>query len=408
MSTSVMTKRILFVDDEPMVLKGIERSLRSIRGQWEMEFAGSGPDALTMMDRNGFDVVISDMRMPGMDGAELLERVKAKYPRTVRMVLSGQSDRESILRSVGPTHQYISKPCDVEELKRKLTQAFALRELLDNPNLKEIVSQMDSVPSLPSLYVAMTQALQSPDVSIADLGKIIAKDMGMSSKVLQLANSAYFGLSCQVSSPKQALTLIGTDNIRSLVLSVHVFSELQGDLNAQLSFLWTHTFATARYAVTIARSEKAPQKLADDCFAAGLLHDIGRLVLASACGRQYLDVLKKITEQKATVAEVEQEAFGCTHAEVGAYLLGLWGLPDSIIEAVAWHHTPSRAAPAVFSPLIAIHVADHCEHQRYTEPPKNEKTWLDEELLGHLKLQDRLEVWEKACQELGPMGENHA
>jgi HD-like signal output (HDOD) protein/CheY-like chemotaxis protein len=407
MSNSVMTKRILFVDDEPMVLKGIERSLRSIRGQWEMEFAGSGPDALAIMDGKPFDVVISDMRMPGMDGAELLEQVKAKYPRTVRMVLSGQSDQETILRSVGPTHQYISKPCDVEELKRKLSQAFALRELLDNPSLKEIVSRMDTVPSLPSLYVEMTHALQSPDISIAELGNIIAKDMGMSSKVLQLANSAFFGLSCQVSSPKQAVTLIGTDNIRALVLSVHVFSELRSGLDTQLAFLWPHSCATGGLAMAVARCQGVGQKMMDEAFAAGLLHDVGRLVLASSCGEQYIGVLQEIEKRHALVSDVEQEVFGCTHAEVGAYLLGLWGLPDSIIEAVAWHHTPARSAPTGFSPLIAIHFADNYDHQRNASLSQKEPSQLDEELLKNLGLHDQLKTWTVACQELHAEGDVH-
>ena len=113
-----MNKRILFVDDEPMILQGIQHSLRGMRAEWEVALANSGAEALETMAQAPFDVVITDMRMPGMDGAQLLDLVKVKFPRTVRIILSGQSDRETILRSVGPSHQYLSKPCDLDELKR--------------------------------------------------------------------------------------------------------------------------------------------------------------------------------------------------------------------------------------------------------------------------------------------------
>jgi YesN/AraC family two-component response regulator len=177
-----MNKRILFVDDEPMVLQGIQRSLRSMRAEWEIELASGGPEALETMAQAPFDVVITDMRMPGMDGAQLLDLVKARFPRTVRIILSGQSDRETILRSVGPSHQYLSKPCDVDELKQRLIRAFALRDMLDGPQLKEVISRLKTVPSLPALYVAVTEALQSPETSIAKIGNLIAQDMACAPK----------------------------------------------------------------------------------------------------------------------------------------------------------------------------------------------------------------------------------
>jgi HD-like signal output (HDOD) protein/ActR/RegA family two-component response regulator len=403
-----MSKRILFVDDEPMVLQGIQRSLRIMRTEWDMEFATGGPEALEIMARGHFDVVISDMRMPGMSGAQLLEQVKAKFPRTVRMILSGQSDRETILRSIGPTHQYLSKPCSVEELRRKLGRAFALRDLLDNPTLKDIVSRMQTVPSLPSLYVEITEALQSPGTSVAELGSIIERDMGMASKVLQLVNSAFFGLPCQVASPKQAVALIGIDNIRALVLSVHVFSELEHQLTNDLAFLWKHGCATAAFARVVSQSQESSRNQADDAFTAGLLHDIGRLVLASACTAEYSRVLRTASDTKTTILACEREVFGCTHAEVGAYLLGLWGLPDAIVEAVAWHHEPSQAHQAGFSPLIAVHAADHCDHLMHSYPNQNHVPNLDENLLAEMGLKDRLTVWLQACQELDRKGEDHA
>jgi HD-like signal output (HDOD) protein/CheY-like chemotaxis protein len=331
-----MNKRILFVDDEPMILQGIQHSLRGMRAEWEVVLANSGAEALETMAQAPFDVVITDMRMPGMDGAQLLDVVKVKFPRTVRIILSGQSDRETILRSVGPSHQYLSKPCDLDELKQRLRRAFALRDMLNDTHLKEVIGRLKTVPSLPALYVAVTEALRSSDSSITEIGNLIAQDMGMSAKVLQLVNSAFFGLSSRVSSPQQAVLLIGIENLKALVLSVQVFSDLGGHLTRELGFLWNHSMSTAGFAKAIARVELASSGVREYAFTAGLLHDVGRLVLASAFGSEYQQVLKRAAEPGVLLASCEGDAFGCTHNGVGAYLLGLWGLTDSIVEAVAW------------------------------------------------------------------------
>lgn len=402
-----MNKRILFVDDEPMVLQGLQRSLRSMRAEWEMEFAASGPEALATMARSRFDVVITDMRMPGMDGAQLLDQVKKRFPQTVRFILSGQSDRETILRSIGPTHQYLAKPCDIDDLKQKLTRAFALRELLADPRLKETLCRLDSIPSLPSLYLAITNALRSPDTSITEVGNIIAQDMGMCMKVLQLVNSAFFGLPGQISNPRQAAALIGIDNLKALVLSVHVFSQFESSSDTDLSCLWKHCLATAGCAKAIARLQNAPRMMVDESFTAGLLHDVGKLILFSAYKAECSRIWKQAATEKIPALTLEREVLGCTHAAVGAYLLGLWGLPDSVVEAVAWHHQPAEAAPEFFSPLIVVHAANCLDHRLHSYAGCCETPELDQSLLSRLGLAGRPPAWELTCRELDTKSENH-
>jgi HD-like signal output (HDOD) protein/CheY-like chemotaxis protein len=398
-----MNKRILFVDDDPMLLSGLKRTLRGMRKEWEMAFAPGARQALEALARAPFDLVVTDMRMPEIDGAQLLEQIKTQYPRTMRFVLSGQSDRETILRSIGPTHQFLSKPCDLEELKEKVAQAFALRELLENPTLKEIVSRMDSVPSLPSLYVSLTEALCQADITVARIAQIIKQDMGMTSKVLQLVNSAFFALPCRISSPHQAVSLLGIDNIRAVVLSVHVFSELEANPDPELAALWPHSINTAAFARAIARAEHSPQRLEDDAFTAGLLHDIGRLMLTRTCSAQYAAILERFRHGKATLLEAEADSFGCTHAEIGAYLLGLWGLPESLVEAVAWHHTPSRSGASAFAPVIAVHVADAYQHRMHPGSGGGDVR-IQESLVAQLNLQNRMPVWWEVCHEVDARG----
>jgi DNA-binding NarL/FixJ family response regulator len=235
-----MPKRLLFVDDEKMLLDGLRRALHGMRDEWQMTFVDTPAAALEALDQEPFDAIISDMRMPAMNGAELLERVKEHHGDVVRIVLSGQSNREAVLRSIAPAHQFLSKPCDTQELKRRLYQAFVMRDLLLNQSLASLVSRLRSIPSLPTIYGELTAALESEDTSLGQIEEIISKDVGMAAKILQLANSAFIGAHGNVSSLRMAVSLIGAETIRSLTLSIHVFSQFDrhSSAAAYLSSRW--------------------------------------------------------------------------------------------------------------------------------------------------------------------------
>ena len=394
-------KRILFVDDEIKVLDGLRRMLHSMRNEWEMRFALSGAEALTIMDSDSFDVIVTDMRMPGMSGADLLREVRKRHPQTVRIVLSGQTKRENILKSITPIHQFLSKPCEAGKLKSTIVRAFALRELLNNDKLKAFISKVESLPSLPVIYHEIVDALQSEDASTGMVGKIIAKDIGMSAKILQLVNSAFFGLARHVSDPEQAVILLGLKTVKSLVLSVHMFSQFdQSKLKGiSLTSLWEHSITVAAFAKRIAKAEILNPKSADDAFMAGLLHDVGKLVLATNFPQEYSTVLSLADKEKIEVHEVEYNIFGSSHGEVGAYLLGLWGLPESLILTSAFHHCPQKNPEKNFDPLTIIHVANVFENETTCRRGLGVIPTIDHAYLAELGLTERLPKWKKICEE---------
>jgi HD-like signal output (HDOD) protein/ActR/RegA family two-component response regulator len=354
-----MAKRILFVDDEPMLLTGLQRSLRPMRSEWDMVFAAGGAEALAAIDQQTFDIIVTDMRMPGMDGAQLLEEVKKRSPQTLRMVLSGQSDRETILRSVNPAHQFISKPCEGGELKSRLIRAFALKDLLQNPGLRELVTKLDCLPSLPHVYLQLNEELGRPDPLLSRIDELIGADMAMTAKVLKLVNSAFFGLPCEISRASHAVKLLGLDTLRALVLSAHVFEIFESHLltTEDVQRISDHCLAVSNAARKIALLEHADQRTLDESFTAGLLHDAGKLILASALGEQYGKVLEYSGKADVGLYAAERELLGCCHGQVAAYLFGAWGLPGTIVEAVAWHDDPAESLSVKFSPLAAVHVA---------------------------------------------------
>ena len=393
-------KHLLFVDDEPMVLKGLQRSLRSMRREWEMTFVSSGAEALAVMGKQAVDVVVSDMRMPEMDGAQLLECVKQDYPQVVRIILSGQLDREMILKSVRLAHQHLSKPCDAVLLKEALAKTFALNDILAHAGLKKIVAGIDALPSMPTICMEVMEEVQSADASIQKVADIIARDLGMAAKILQMVNSAFFGLCRRVGDIRDAVKLLGLDAIKALVLSVNVFAAFEKEKLGLLDFegLWQHSLATGGFARHIMRAAGQPRDEVDAAFLAGMLHDIGKLILAVNFGSEYQKVIQAPPSETCADWEREQAAFGASHAEIGAYLMGLWGLETVLLAAIAFHHNPGQSQIGEFGPLAAVHLADMFDRQT----PVGEDG--DADYLQTIGVQHRVAEWRQGCADLE--GEN--
>ena len=369
--------------------------LFGMRREWDMRFAGGGSEALRMMAEAPADVVVSDMRMPEMNGAQLLNEVMRLHPKAVRFILSGYSDMEMIMQCVSGTHQFLSKPCDGETLRSVVTRALEMDLWLNNDSVKALVSKMGALPSLPSLYFEVMEQLGAPETTLDQVGVTIAKDPGMTAKMLQLVNSAFFGLCRQISDPTEAVMQLGLETIKSLVLGIHVFSELGPAMNGPFSAeeLWHHSLATGRTARRIAKLERQEKRIIEESFTAGLLHDIGRLVLLANLPAQYKEAFENAQRGGITLVEAERAAFGAGHPEVGGYLLGLWGLPISLVESAVYHHRPSLCQAKNFMPLTAVHAANVFEEEIAGNAGPESRVELDREYLTGLGLWNRVPVW---------------
>ena len=315
--------------------------LRPQRHEWEMAFAPGGEAALALMEASPFDVIVSDMRMPGMDGATLLCHVREHYPQMVRIVLSGHTELSTALRVVPVAHQFLAKPCDAEMLRVAVERACHLKALLSDDSIRRTVTALGDLPSLPRTYEALTQALADPDASLQKVAKIIEQDVGVSAKVLQLVNSAFFGIAHSMTNIQSAVSYLGINTLKNLVLSVEIFRAFkpQRELPGfSLEELQHHAQLTAHIAARL----PVPKHLADIAVVAGMLHDVGKLILAWKLSEHFEKMLAEALGAHCPVYKVEEREDGFSHAEIGAYLLGLWGLPYSVVEAVALHHGPNR------------------------------------------------------------------
>lgn len=388
-------KHILFVDDDPSVLDGLRRMLRPMHNEWELSFALSGQEALEMLAHQPVDVIVSDMRMPKMNGAQLLEIVQKTHPHVVRLILSGYSDREMILRSVGPAHQFLAKPCDTVTLIDTVKRSCALRRHLSNPQVLRVVAQIGSLPVLPSVYTDLVSALGSDNSSVAEVGRIIARDVSMTAKILHMINSAFFGLRHPVDDLTRAVMYLGIDTVKSLVLSMSVFKKFDSITVEEFSLeaLHQHCLRVGAIARRISQEIPLPRQEQNDAFTAGVLHGIGRLILVS----NFLDVYRKaVAESKAlgvNLTELEKELLGTTHGELGGYLLGLWGLPDPIVEAVSMHTHPRMSPVRACGPLTMVHVANAIDRELCQDELPGGGFGFDTEYLAELGLTEQLRRW---------------
>lgn len=381
------SRRILFVDDESGILEGLRNRLRRRRNEWEMHFVLDGTAALKMLDAERFDIIVTDVRMPGMDGATLLKEAQARHPEVVRIVLSGHAELEAALRAVPVAHQFIAKPCDPGVLENVIERACQLQKLVNDGVVRGIVGKISGLPAMPRLYAQLRSMLADEQCSMHDVAALIAQDVGMSAKILQLVNSAFFRLSRPLTQIKEAIGYLGLDVVSRMALASELFelAPRSGDLARELASLRQHSLITAM----ISGKLLPDKKLQDDVFVAALLHDIGRLLLAVHLPEKYRAAKEHASHTGLEQYAAEIELFGVSHAEVGAYLLGIWGLPYFVIEAVANHHQPRRAHEPTFGILGAIHVGDALAHALTT----GLEVRLDLEYLRQFGLADQWPEW---------------
>jgi len=394
-------KRILFVGEDLALWEQLQSPFPNAETPWDVAFAKSGLQALASLTQSPCDAIVADMQIPGMSGAQLLDEVIQRSPMTLRFIRASLADQQAAMKCIGTAHQYLLKPSDAATIVHALERAFALETWLPSETVQKLIAQMKRLPSPPNLYFKIVAELQSPDSSIDNIGSLVAQDPVLSAKMLQVVNSAVFGLQLQVVSATEAVLYLGMETAKALVLLAHTFSYFDKVRTADFSVetLWKHCVGTGRTAEKIARAQGCGVEDIGQAFTAGMLHDIGKLLLAANLPDGFKSALFKARDEKLQLWEAENALFGATHAELGACLLGIWGLPTAIVEAVALHHYPTRFLSKQFCPLTAVHVANAFEYELRKEKAKSPGATVDTNYLADLQVADRLDAWRDLCRE---------
>lgn len=358
-TSSEKKPHILFVDDERNILEGIKRNYRSLRNAYDMHFAESGQEALTVLVQQPMDVVVSDMRMPVMDGATLLQEVARLHPETIRIILTGHSDEELILKAVPVTHRFLSKPCSSDDLKQSIDRILSFRDSLHHRSISKFLCGLERLPALPMSMQKLQQEITSTAPSIDHVAELVSQDPALAARILQLANSAFFGPRQVLTCPREATLYLGLETVSALALHVHVFESLvkENAITAKiLQDLQARSARVADIAYHIAMEVTSSEEMAKEAFAGGLLSDIGKLILALT--PEVSNSISKYSEDEGlSSCDAEYLMAGSSHAEIGAYLLVLWGIPANVVNIVAYHHRPAELDGFHTEPVVAVHIA---------------------------------------------------
>ena len=387
-------KHVLVVGSSSEMVGRLETVLASSKQAWHVLQADSVETARARLESVPVEVVVADIESPQLDGTAFLGQVKDSTPSVARIGLVRSGGKEGP-RSISAVQQIIGFGSTDDQLREAIERTFCLQEVFAHSELQDVIGRLDRLPSVPTIYLQLTDLMSKSNAGMAEVAQIIQSDPAMTVKVLQLANSAFFGTFRKMSSIQEAASYLGLDMLRGLVLSAHVFTAFRKDRPGGFSLEAFQGFALR--SGLLAKRFLAPRGKGDEAFTAGLLHDIGQMVIAVAKPEESNEVLRRAAEDGTPVIEVESELLGTTHAAVGAYLLGMWGLPFSILEAVAYHHSPGSVRGEDRGVLCAVHAADALIGIVTCGDPEES---LDVQFLKDAGFGDELPKWRRMVEKL--------
>lgn len=394
------SKNILFVDEDKSQLQALDKMITPMKKRWEVSYASSPEELTAQLQTRPFDVVATDLVMNGFESDALLNEIKNRQPGAIRFIISESINSANCLQFVKYAHQFITKPCSSAELIDKIKKSLRLKNIFLNERAAKAIASIEELPSMPDLYHKLERELKKEDVIIRDIGKLIGEDISMTAGILKLVNSPFFGLFSKVYSPEKAVTLLGLDTLKGLVLGMHLFNFKGSEkIDFSIEELGQHCQYTGLLARSIIKSEGGSNDIAENTFLAGFLHDIGKLILSTSYTDEYSVILGIVRESNIPIQEAEKDILGFTHAEVGAYLLAIWGFNEDVVEAVYCHHEPSKLGSTDLSPAVAIHVANSFDHELRVKnndyaPHLLDATWLEQN-----NFSPKLVEWLQLCAE---------
>ncbi|MCP4548141.1 MAG: response regulator [bacterium] len=385
--------KVLFVDDEPEVLARLKDELQNQGDGWSFAFAESGRKALVAMDIKNFDAIVVDTDMPNMDGPKLLKKVQRRFPGTVRIILSTGMGAEMGLKSLGFAHQALPKSTSPANICMAISRTFRMRDLFLDKSFHRQISRIRSLPTPPPTYRELVKEFQAQEPSIKKIAGIISHDTGLTAKMLQILNSAFFGLPTRITSPLHAVTLLGLDMIQTLALASGVFRQFEVQRMGYITPEWIsdHGIAVGKLAKQIAEELELSPEICENSLLAGMLHDVGKLMELAFFRDQFKGAFDTARRDDQLLVDAEREQMGVGHSEMGAHLMGLWGMPNSVVEAIAFHHCPLQAGDLGLSELVTVHIADALIWETYDDL-KPQGGGLDKMLIKSLNLEDKIQT----------------
>lgn len=394
-------RKVLFVDDNQPLINSFKNYFEKIPKNWAPIYHTDPLKAMDLLIFGDIDIIITDIHMPNMNGVKLLEFVKKEHPDVIRIAISGEEDTPEILAQAKNAHRYIQKPVDLNALRELIERVSTLSEIIPNSDTRKIVASLECIPTTPKVYRELLSELNSEDSSLKHISEIVSEDPALTAGLLKIVNSAFFNLPNEITSVQQAVTLLGLEIVKGVLFSVEMVRTFSIDEEKTFSIndIVEHSLLVANFTKTILEHEHVNRAIIEKTFITAILHDIGELVFAYALPERYRTIIEVSRSFEQTLARLEMQVLGSTHAEAGAYLLGLWGLPDDIVSAIAHHHTPAKASGTAAAILATMHAADYICCKLFPEFRLGGEEHIEISFLKKLKIHQRLDKWEELCRE---------
>ncbi|MDR3563585.1 MAG: HDOD domain-containing protein [Negativicutes bacterium] len=356
-----MGNRILFVDDERAILKSVERLFYD--SEYQVTTASSGHAGLEVLAEDEFDIVVSDNRMPLMDGQQFLRQVKTLYPQTTRIMLSGYVEEKAIFDSIvdGSCNMYLLKPWKGEELRGKLKRIMESRKVFSRKGIIAIANQLDNLSVAPKLHKNLNTLIEN-GVDIESVAAFIETDPMVAVAILRIVNSAFEHI--ETGSLIKAVTYLGLNTTKTIALSCKLFDSTdKTTLPFDTEMLAAHA-QRSNAILTRIYSDLLEKELPADFQTAGLLSNLGLLLYLHYFPEKYEQVIiDQDNGLKKTLFQHEKAVLGVTHQEIGGYLMHWWGLPYPIVESALFHHEPLQDSIINQELVAAVHVANYLAWQ---------------------------------------------
>lgn len=397
-------KSVLFLGPALAKLHADIARLTFRENDWELTLSETPAAALKRLAARPYDALVADADLPEGRGVALMEEAAQTHPQMLRFLYASPGAGAGQLTQWGTRHRVVLKPISAEQLLSDLRKAVSLLQWLPRDAAQRLAADLQRIPSPPVLYQQIRAEMHSPQASLETVGELIARDPAMTAKVLRLANSAMLGLQQKLTDPAEAVLHLGVETVSSLILAGEAFAFAQGATPVELSLeeLWNHSLVTAQFSRLIARHGRLPAETQAAAYTAGLLHDLGKLLLAVNLPQLFKQAIQQAREQQIPLWQGERTVFGVSHAEVGAAILGIWGLPLEMVQAAAWQHEPSRASQSIFGTLTIVHVANVLAHEHraalngHLVPSEIDPFYLERTGFAHA-----LPGWRQLCFQAG-------
>ena len=392
-------KRILLVGENPLLKRQMDDMARQASLLWEFSTAPTPAVALKILGDQPFDGFVLEASEEDIRTGEFFTTLARQNPQAIGYLCCHPKEIEGYQRSVGGRIYYLSNQWDSEGTESAMRRAFLLVQLERSAPLRVLAQRIGETPRLPQLYSDILRQLESPDSDLERIAQLLSTDPATCATLLKGANSALYGLAQPTTNVFDAVMTLGLEQTKAIVL----YSQFLTQLNAaacqafSVDDMWYHALQTASFARWITKEETRVQRSVDAAYTAGLLHDLGKFILAANLPSEFGAIIAQARAQGKPPGEVEQETFGTTHAELGALLMARWELPFPIVEAIAWHHAPLNSKSKVFDSLTAVHVANVFAHELDSGQTKQKPPKVDSLYLVSVSKFNRLRPWRTTC-----------